>query len=149
MIIMNQEEIKEEQEQANNRYNNIREIAENFFNHYFNNYWSTSLMAEHYAIDESLIKELIKLGKKQVKKRSQNQDNFVDYIMKFYNDIDGLNPIKNLTRKEVRKAVKYYQNKITKDNLDYYSWGDGDSIDRERVRDIILKLRSQKWILII
>ena len=56
----------------------------------------------------------------------------------------GLNPIKNLTRKEVRKAVKYYQNKITKDNLDYYSWGDGDSIDRERVRDIILKLRSQK-----
>ena len=66
--------------------------------------------------------------------------------MKFYNDIDGLYPIKNLTRKEVRKAVKYYQNKITKDNLDYYSWGDGDSIDRERVRDIILELRSQKWI---
>jgi len=144
MILMNKEEIKEEQEQANNRYNNIREIAENFFNHYFNNYLSTSLMAEHYEIDESLIKELIKLGKKQVKKRSQKNDNFVDYIMKFYNDIDGLYPIKNLTRKEVRMAIKYYQNKITKNNLDYYSWGDGDSTDRERVRDIIAKLRSQK-----
>ena len=47
-----------------------------------------------------------------------------------------------LTRKEYR-AKWYRENKerIQKKSVYYnhYSWGDGDSLDRERVRDIILE----------
>jgi hypothetical protein len=143
-MIMNQQEIKERQQEAFNRFKSIRTLAKDFYLHWYNNYLSTELIAEHYEITNELAQELIDMGYKINKEERSQENDFLDYIMKFYNDIDGLNPIKNLTRKEVRKAVKYYQNKITKDNLDYYSWGDGDSIDRERVRDIILKLRSQK-----
>ena len=31
------------------------------------------------------------------------------------------------------------------DNNSYYTWGDGDSLDRERVRDIILEQPQFVW----
>ena len=38
------------------------------------------------------------------------------------------------------RAIHTYIERIEKGDLEYvhYSWGDGDSLDRERVRDILL-----------
>ena len=67
---------------------------------------------------------------------------FIDYVWSFYGEHDDtLYPIKNLTRHDILKAYLVYQDRIRKGDLEYvhYSWGDGDSLDRERVRDIILE----------
>jgi len=68
-------------------------------------------------------------------------DEFVDYVWSFYGNEDPLYPIQGLTRKITRKAIHEYINRIEKGDLEYvhYSWGGGDSLDRERVRDIILE----------
>ena len=36
--------------------------------------------------------------------------------------------------------------KAEKGGLSYYSWGDGDSLDRERVRDILLEEYNYKLV---
>ena len=67
---------------------------------------------------------------------------FIDYVWSFYGEHDDtLYPIKNLTRHDILMAYLVYQDRIRKGDLEYvhYSWGDGDSLDRERVRDIILE----------
>ena len=64
---------------------------------------------------------------------------FVDYVWSFYNPQSELYPIKGLTKKDIFDAFNVYVNRIENDNNEYYSWGDGDSLDRERVRDIILE----------
>jgi len=60
---------------------------------------------------------------------------FVEYVYSFYNEKDGVYPIKGLTDRMILTSTeKYFQsmnNQIT--------WGGGDSLDRERVRDIILE----------
>ena len=68
-------------------------------------------------------------------------DEFVDYVWSFYNPIDGLYPILNLEKEHIFDAFYIYEDRILKGDLEYvhYSWGDGDSLDRERVRDIILE----------
>ena len=69
-------------------------------------------------------------------------DEFVDYVWSFYGEHDDtLYPIQGLTRKIVRKAIHEYINRIEKGDIEYahYSWGGGDSVDREHVRDIILE----------
>ena len=64
---------------------------------------------------------------------------FVDYVWSFYSPQSELYPIKGLTKKDIFDAFNVYVNRIENDNNEYYSWGDGDSLDRERVRDIILE----------
>ena len=66
---------------------------------------------------------------------------FVDYVWSFYGNDDPLYPIKGLTKKDIVDAFNIYVERIEKGDLEYvhYSWGDGDSLDRERVRDIILE----------
>ena len=66
-------------------------------------------------------------------------DDFVDYVWSFYSPQSELYPIKGLTKKDIFDAFNVYVNRIENDNNEYYSWGDGDSLDRERVRDIILE----------
>ena len=68
-------------------------------------------------------------------------DEFVDYVWSFYNPIDGLYPIQNLEKVHILDAFYIYEDRILKGDLEYahYSWGGGDSLDRERVRDIILE----------
>ena len=68
-------------------------------------------------------------------------DEFVDYVWSFYNPTDGLYPILNLEKEHILDAFYIYEDRILKGDLEYvhYSWGDGDSLDRERVRDIILE----------
>ena len=66
---------------------------------------------------------------------------FMDYVWEFYNPTDGIYPIKGLTITDVFHAIEIYIERIEKGDLEYvhYSWGDGDSLDRERVRDILLE----------
>tara|TARA_B100000427_G_C15414991_1_gene553740 strand:- start:409 stop:648 length:240 start_codon:yes stop_codon:yes gene_type:complete len=59
---------------------------------------------------------------------------FLAYVDSFYNEKSGLYPIKGLTNDMIFTATLKYVSSQTKD----YTWGGGDSLDRERVRDIIL-----------
>ena len=72
---------------------------------------------------------------------------FVDYVWSFYNPIDGLYTIQNLEKEHILDAFYIYEDRILKGDLEYvhYSWGDGDSLDRERVRDIILEQPQFSW----
>ena len=69
-------------------------------------------------------------------------NDFVDYVCSFYvvHD-DTLYPIQGLTKKDIYDAFFIYKERIEKGDIEYahYSWGFGDSLDRERVRDIILE----------
>ena len=69
-------------------------------------------------------------------------NDFVDYVWSFYGEHDDtLYPITGLTKRDIYNAFFIYQERIEKGDLEYvhYEWGDGDSLDRERVRDIILE----------
>ena len=59
---------------------------------------------------------------------------FIPYVDSFYNEKNGIYPIKGLTNSMIIKATQKYINSQSEN----YTWGDGDSLDRERVRDIIL-----------
>ena len=68
---------------------------------------------------------------------------FIDYVWAFYGEhSETIYPIKGLTKKDILDAFKVYRKRIQaaeSNNNDLYSWGGGDSLDRERVRDIILE----------
>ena len=64
---------------------------------------------------------------------------FVDYVWSFYSPNSDLYPIKGLTKDDILNAFNVYVQRIESNNNEYYSWGYGDSLDRERVRDIILE----------
>ena len=66
---------------------------------------------------------------------------FIAYVDSFYNEKNGIYPIKGLTNSMIIKATQKYITSQTKD----YTWGDGDSVDRERVRDIILADNNLVW----
>ena len=78
---------------------------------------------------------------------------FVDYVWLFYGEhSETIYPIKGLTKQDIFDALKVYQERIeiasTNNNLWFnvtYEWGDGDSLDRERVRDIILEQPQFTW----
>ena len=71
---------------------------------------------------------------------------FVEYVWSFYGEHDDtLYPIKGLTKQDIFDAFFIYRDRILKGDLEYYSWGDGDSLDRERVRDIILEQPEFSW----
>jgi len=68
---------------------------------------------------------------------------FVDYVDSFYNEKTGLYPIIGLTPSMVLAAFGIYQKQLAENkNL---TWGHGDSVDRERVRDIILQTYNVKF----
>jgi len=60
---------------------------------------------------------------------------FVEYVDTFYNPVNGVFPIKGATIKVITEAIKTYIGQIVEET----TWGGGDSVDREFVRDIILK----------
>ena len=70
-----------------------------------------------------------------------NLQEFIDYVWSFYNEDSDLYPIKELTKHDILEAFCVYQDRIRKGDIEHvhYSWGGGDSLDRERVRDIILE----------
>jgi len=70
--------------------------------------------------------------------------NFVEYVDSFYGVNDPLYPMINnetkqpLSKVDILGATEKYLGQCADDNLEYVTWGDGDSLDRERVRDILL-----------
>ena len=72
---------------------------------------------------------------------------FYNYVYDFYNPDSDLYPIKGLTMNDIMLAYKVYEERIEKGDLEYvhYSWGGGDTLDRERVRDIILEQPQFVW----
>ena len=66
---------------------------------------------------------------------------FVEYVWSFYGNEDPLYPIKGLEKEHILDAFYIYEDRILKGDLEYahYSWGGGDSLDREHIRDIILE----------
>tara|TARA_B100000927_G_scaffold233893_1_gene194234 strand:- start:636 stop:878 length:243 start_codon:yes stop_codon:yes gene_type:complete len=66
-------------------------------------------------------------------------EEFIDYVWSFYGEHDDtLYPIHGLTKKDIKDAIYEYWKQIEKYPT-VYTWGYGDSLDRERVRDIILE----------
>ena len=74
-------------------------------------------------------------------------EEFADYVWSFYSPKSDLYPIKGLTIEDIFHAIEIYFERIEKGDLEYvhYSWGDGDSLDRERIRDIILEQPQFTW----
>ena len=77
---------------------------------------------------------------------------FADYVWDFYSPKSDLYPIKGLTKQDILDALNVYQKRINVAESNNgrwfnvsYSWGDGDSLDRERVRDIILEQPQFSW----
>lgn len=65
----------------------------------------------------------------------ENSDvlDFVEYVYTFYNPVNGVYPIKGATIRVVTRAIETYIGTVAEGE-----WVGGDSVDRERVRDIIL-----------
>ena len=75
---------------------------------------------------------------------------FLDYVWSFYGADDALYPILNLKYPDLSKAWDIYKTKLIEAEKQNgtitdrfgvnrpYTWGYGDSIDRERMRDILL-----------
>ena len=72
---------------------------------------------------------------------------FADYVWSFYSPNSDLYPIKSLTIEDVFHAIDIYFERFVMGDFEYvhYSWGYGDSLDRERVRDIILEQPQFSW----
>ena len=88
-----------------------------------------------------------------------SQSQFINYVLDFYGQ-DGIYPLadpiinnKFVERDDVLKAFQKYKTLLDasielKKELNIenrYTWGDGDSLDRERVRDILLQNYNFQW----
>ena len=62
---------------------------------------------------------------------------FTDYVYSFYGAPDAIYPM-GATKADILGAIYDYLNAIRVVNNDHFTWGDGDSLDRERVRDILV-----------
>ena len=88
-----------------------------------------------------------------------SQSQFINYVLDFYGQ-GGIYPLddpiinnKFVERDDVLKAFEKYktlldasiqlQKELQIENR--YTWGDGDSLDRERVRDILLQNYNFQW----
>ena len=78
--------------------------------------------------------------------------NFVDYVDSFYGVNDPLYPMMSqetkqpLTKFDIYRATEYYLAQCSDDRVTNCTWGDGDSLDRERVRDILLEEYNYKFV---
>ena len=72
-----------------------------------------------------------------------NFKEFLDYCESFYSPShpDVLYPIDGLTRGELALATLTYLDLCAASD-GTISWGDGDSLDRERVRDFVINRRA-------
>ena len=65
---------------------------------------------------------------------------FKTYVLSFYG-YEGIYPIAGLTGAEVEKAIMAYLTACSNPNT-HMTWGDGYSLYRERVRDILLDMKD-------
>ena len=61
--------------------------------------------------------------------------NFSDYVSDFYHQDKGIYPIRGANKGMINVAISKYLRDIT--YHPYWTWGGGDSKDRERTRDIL------------
>ena len=82
-----------------------------------------------------------------------SQSQFIDYVLDFYGK-GGIYPLadpiinnKFVERDDVFKALEKYKSLLHTAELlqTNYTWGNGDSLDRERVRDILLQNYNFQW----
>ena len=66
---------------------------------------------------------------------------FHSYVYDFYNEESGIHPIKGLSSDIIMSATDKYISSLNAS----VTWGGGDSLDRERVRDIILESYDVEW----
>ena len=68
--------------------------------------------------------------------------NFVEYVDSFYGVNDPLYPLvkdgQPLSKLDIYGATERYLSLCADPKAELCTWGDGDSLDRERVRDILL-----------
>tara|TARA_X000000368_G_scaffold74847_1_gene55330 strand:+ start:457 stop:834 length:378 start_codon:yes stop_codon:yes gene_type:complete len=72
---------------------------------------------------------------------------FADYVFSFYGSSDALYPMKHnktnqlVTKYEILLAINVLMNEYKRRKNDQvpFTYGGGDSLDRERVRDILVK----------
>ena len=74
---------------------------------------------------------------------------FTNYVNAFYGDYDDvLYPMnhektgKRVTKSDILGAIHDYLHLINTVNNEHFTWGDGDSLDRERVRDFVIERRA-------
>jgi len=78
--------------------------------------------------------------------------NFVEYVDSFYGQNDPLYPMMSqetkqpLTKYDIYRATQNYLAMCSDENEKLCTWGDGDSLDRERVRDILLYDYNYKFV---
>ena len=78
--------------------------------------------------------------------------NFVDYVDSFYGVNDPLYPMMSretgqpLNKHDIYGATQNYLSMCSDKNNKFCTWGDGDSLDRERVRDILLEEYNYKFV---
>ena len=78
--------------------------------------------------------------------------NFVKYVDSFYGQDDPLYPMMSretkqpLTKFDIHRATMNYLTMCLDENEKLCTWGDGDSLDRERVRDILLYDYNYKFV---
>ena len=77
---------------------------------------------------------------------------FVDYVDSFYGVNDPLYPMMSretgqpLNKHDIYGATQNYLSMCSDDRVKNCTWGDGDSLDRERVRDILLEEYNYKFV---
>ena len=77
---------------------------------------------------------------------------FVKYVDSFYGVVDPLYPMMNketgqpLNTVDIYSATQFYLAQCGDEQNELCTWGDGDSLDRERVRDILLEEYNYKFV---
>ena len=77
---------------------------------------------------------------------------FVNYVDSFYGVNDPLYPMMSqitkqpLSKVDILSATENYLSMCSDETNKYCTWGDGDSLDRERVRDILLYDYNYKFV---
>ena len=77
---------------------------------------------------------------------------FVNYVDSFYGQNDPLYPMMSretkqpLTKFDIHRASENYLVMCLDEANKFCTWGDGDSLDRERVRDILLNDYNYKYV---
>ena len=78
--------------------------------------------------------------------------NFVSYVDSFYGVNDPPYPMMSretkqpLNKHDILCATENYLSMCSDDSNKLCTWGDGDSLDRERVRDILLEEYNYKFV---
>ena len=79
-------------------------------------------------------------------------EEFVNYVDSFYGQNDPLYPMMSretkqpLTKFDIKRASENYLVMCLDEANKFCTWGDGDSLDRERVRDILLEEYNYKFV---